>query len=185
MAYSAELEKYKSGQRATVPYPPTIKPEGKMLTWANSVIGCDWEERGSLQQTYGSMSRNQRLLLAGADVEGDRSFFEDALLYGGPYLSLWWKHNEGLWSLQDREWACENFGPSDRRCANTEAWVRKVRDAEYVAKYGNGNWNQPVERSSANAGYRGTVPKPTYRPPISYTPRCYNQGDGTEKCFFD
>lgn len=184
MAYSAELDKYKSGQRSTPPYPPTYKPEGKMLTWANAVIGCDWEEKGSTREMYGASSRNQRLLLANSDVEGDRSFFEDALLYGGPYLTLWWEHNKGLWSLQDRDWACENFGSWDRRCKNTEMWALDVRNAEYAAKYGNGNWNQPYQRSDANAGYKGTVPQPTYRPP-SKEPRCYNQGDGTEKCFYD
>ena len=36
-----------------------------------------------------------------------------------------------------------------------------------------------------NAGYEGTVPKPTYTPPTSNEPRCYDQGDGTEKCFYD
>lgn len=184
LAYSAELIRYQNGQRATPPYPPTYKPESKMLTWANSVIGCDWEEKGSLQAMYGSSSRNQRLLLANGDVEGDRSFFEDALLYGGPYLTLWWEHNKGLWSLADRDWACEHFGESDRRCKNTEMWALDVHNAQWVARYGNNNPNTPYTRSDANAGYSGPVPQPTYNPPSS-GPRCYDQGDGTEKCFYD
>ena len=27
--------------------------------------------------------------------------------------------------------------------------------------------------------------KPPYRPPLNYQGRCYNQGDGTERCFYD
>ena len=182
LAYSSELQRYKTGQRSTPPYPPTYKPEAKMLTWANSVIGCDWDQQGSLQEMYGASSRNQRLLVTGGDVEDDRSFFEDALLFGGPYLTLWWEHNKGLWSLEDRDWACENFGEWDRRCKNSELWALDVRNAQWAAR--NGNLNQPYTRSEANAGYSGTVPQPTYRRPSS-GPRCYDQGNGKELCFYD
>ena len=39
-------------------------------------------------------------------------------------------------------------------------------------------------RSRRNAGYNGPTGNSGYTKPVG-EPRCYDQGDGTEKCFYD
>lgn len=186
LVYLNEVQRYNFGQRSTPPYPPTIRPEGKMLVWANSVIGCDWEETGTLQEMYGASSRNQRLLVTQGDVEEDRSFYVDAMVYGGAYFLHWWEENKGLWSLEDHEWLCQNFGEESRQCTWTRMWALDERHRVWNAQRGydpNGPYTDP---GAGNFQLDG--PLRTWRP--DYTPRsnerrCYNQGDGTERCFYD
>lgn len=186
LVYLHELQRYNFGQRETPPYPPTIRPEGKMLVWANSVIGCDWEETGTLQEMYGATSRNQRLLVTKGDVEGDRSFYVDAMVYGGEYFLHWWEENKALWSLEDREWLCQNFGEESRQCTWTALWEIDERHRVWNAQRGydpNGPYTDPGAGNFQLDGPLRTW-RPSYDPP-SNGPRCYNQGDGTELCFYD
>lgn len=186
LVYLHELQRYKFRQRETPPYPPTIRPEGKMLVWANSVIGCDWEETGTLQEMYGATSRNQRLLVTKGDVEGDRSFYVDAMVYGGAYFLHWWEENKALWALEDREWLCQNFGEESRQCTWTALWEIDERHRVWNAQRGydpNGPYTDPGAGNFQLDGPLRTW-RPSYDPP-SNGPRCYNQGDGTELCFYD
>jgi hypothetical protein len=145
-----------------------------MLSWAEGVLGCTTSKPGPTVQQQ-------------AIPDPKWVGYDAARQAGGDQFYQWWRKNFEMRRTTDAFELCRKFGSSSYECSLVAEWTYLNSGRNPYTGSANQTFNGTYsDRDSGyNAGYEGTVPQPAYRPPSSNQPRCYNQGDGTEKCFYD
>ena len=120
------------------------------------------------------------ILANGYEIEFHDVFYTVARTQGGKYLQAYWNRYKQLPNEADASDICSRFGNNSRECGTVWRWAQ--------ARYeGRAQAERVAAEEYARKAYRDPIFdwKPDYRPPPNYQGRCYNQGDGTEKCFYD
>ncbi|WP_155839860.1 hypothetical protein [Hyphomonas jannaschiana] len=117
------------------------------------------------------------LAMSGTDVPYGDDFYTAARTLGGTYLSTYWRRWKRLPRSSDAYDICSRFGNNSPECNLVMPWAQNAFDA------------QRAQEQKASDAYARQVEltkrkPPAYRPP-SYGPRCYDQGNGKELCFYD
>ncbi|MAP95459.1 MAG: hypothetical protein CMK07_10950 [Ponticaulis sp.] len=176
--YNQELINFKNGRRTYEPRKPldAPSPDASMLKWAEGVLGCDATDYIQVPVRQATAEDPQWV------------GYDEARAAGGDQFYQWWRNNFEMRSGADARELCRKFGSSSYECGLVAEWTYLNTG---VNPYTGGTQQtyQPGVYSDSgnnpyNAGYDDPKSLPTYRPP-STEPRCYNQGDGTEKCFYD
>lgn len=175
--YNQELIDFKNGRRTYEPRKPMDAPfpDDSMLDWAEGVLGCDATDY--IQAPVAPTVEDPKW--AGYDA---------ARAAGGDQFYQWWRQNMEMRSGADARELCRKFGPSSYECGLVAEWTYLNTGTNPYTGGTQQTYQGGVYSDSGknpyNAGYDDPTSLPTYRPP-SNKPRCYNQGDGTEKCFYD
>lgn len=174
--YEDELIAYKNGRTSVEPLAPIDAPfpDDSMVDWAEGVLGCDATDyiQVPVQQT--------------ATEDPKWVGYDAARAAGGDQFYQWWRNHYEMKHSSHALELCRKFGSSSYECSLVGEWAYlKTGTNPYVG--GNATFNSPYSdagNNSANAGYKGPTGGSGYNKPVG-EPRCYDQGDGTEKCFYD
>ena len=171
---------YNYGRRSDYPTAPLGAPfpDVSMLNWAEDVLDCKWD--------FGVIQAAPATTAQQADPKWRG--YEAALNAGGQTFRDWWGRNFELRSTQDAFSLCNRFGSSSYECGLVAEWTylnagRNPYTGGSTQTYQGGVYSDSGN-NPYNAGYNGPTGSNTYTPP-SNEPRCYDQGDGTERCFYD
>lgn len=200
-AYHTELWKFESGR--ITEKPKTVgfdAPPPVMLKWAQQRLGCTagptWAERAAGAGPPPSQvaaapapavkrKPTKEELLARRNIVDDWEYYEMARFAGGPAFYRWWDANKKMRNTQDAYDMCLFHKPTSFECTAPKRWadlaLGKVQDRPTQSF--NGQYSD-YGSNPYNAGAPSAPRTPAYRAPVTQ-PRCYNQGDGTEKCFYD
>lgn len=126
------------------------------------------EARDSLKVTADAI-----LAMNSSDVPYGGDFYAAARTLGGKYLSAYWRRWHALPRSSDAYDICSRFGNNSYECNLVWPWAQGIFDGQ-----------RAQEQKAAQAYAEDVARIKRYNEPVS-EPRCYNQGDGTEKCFFD
>ena len=174
--YKNALTSFKNGNASVEPRQPIDAPfpDDGMLEWAEGVLGCTTSEPAPA---------------APPQTAPDPKWvgYDAARQAGGDQFYQWWRKNFEMRHTADAFELCRTFGSSSYECSLVAEWtyLNSGRNPYTGGTTQTFNGTYSDQDRGYNAGYEGTVPKPTYPPPTSNEPRCYDQGDGTEKCFYD
>ncbi len=199
-AFHIELAKYKAGNLPE--YPPATgleAPPAVMVEWAqkqlNCTIGSTWAERSAsagaqvaaatAPAPVAKRKPTNEELLARTNIVNDWEFYEMARFAGGPAFYRWWDANKKMRNTQDAYDMCMIHKPTSFECTAPKQWadIALGKVQERPTQTFNGQYSD-YGNNPYNAGSPNVPRTPAYRAP-SNQPRCYNQGDGTEKCFYD
>ena len=151
-------------------------PDDVMLAWAEGVLGCTTSlspaQPGQVQQ-----------------VDPKWVGYDAARQAGGETFRRWWVKNYEMRSTKDAFELCNRFGASSAECGLVAEWTYLNSGRNPYVSTGTTNQNTNGVYSDSgnnpyNAGYKGPTGSSGTNPPVK-PPRCYDQGDGTEKCFYD
>ena len=174
--YEDELIAYKNGRTSVEPLAPLDAPfpDDSMVNWAEGVLGCDATDyiQVPVQQTTAEDTK-----WVGYDA---------ARAAGGDRFYQWWRNHYEMKHSSHALELCRKFGSSSYECSLVGEWAYlKTGSNPYTG--GGATFNSPYSdygKNPANAGYDGPTRGPEYNKTVREM-RCYDQGDGTEKCFFD
>ena len=130
------------------------------------------EARDSLKITADAI-----LAMNSSDVPYGGDFYAAARTLGGKYLSAYWRRWHALPRSSDAYDICSRFGNNSYECNLVWPWAQGIFDGQRAQE-------QKAAQAYAQDVARTKRRAPAYNKPVS-EPRCYNQGDGTEKCFYD
>ena len=174
--YKNALTSFKNGNASVEPRQPIDAPfpDDGMLEWAEGVLGCTTSEPAPAAPQQ-------------AAPDPKWVGYDAARQAGGDQFYQWWRKNFEMRHTADAFELCRTFGSSSYECSLVAEWtyLNSGRNPYTGGTTQTFNGTYSDQDRGYNAGYEGTVPKPTYTPPTSNEPRCYDQGDGTEKCFYD
>ena len=174
--YKNALASYKNGSASVEPRQPIDAPfpDDNMLEWAEGVLGC---------------TTSEPMPAAPQQAAPDLKWigYDAARQAGGDQFYQWWRKNFEMRRTADAFELCRKFGSASYECSLVAEWtyLNSGRNPYTGGTSQTFNGTYSNEDRGYSAGYEGTVPKPAYRPPSSNEPRCYDQGDGTERCFYD
>ena len=174
--YQDAVYAFRNGKTSSEPRVPMSAPfpDDGMLEWAEGVLGCTTSEPAPA---------------APPQTAPDPKWvgYDAARQAGGDQFYQWWRKNFEMRRTADAFELCRTFGSSSYECSLVAEWtyLNSGRNPYTGGTTQTFNGTYSDQDRGYNAGYEGTVPKPTYTPPTSNEPRCYDQGDGTEKCFYD
>ncbi|WOI52360.1 hypothetical protein [Parvularcula sp. LCG005] len=136
----------------------------------------NWEkyaaEEAAIRKAYADALMARGGKTAGTD------FWMVARIEGGKYLGYYWRQNGRLPSTADANDICRRFGSDSYECNLVWPWAANI----YAG--------QQAVQDKANAEYAARVQMtsrkpPAYRRPVDTQGRCYDQGNGKEKCFYN
>ena len=204
--YHADLAAYKDGRAGTAPVldrSAVSAPPAVMLAWAEKRFGCkagptreqraakhlaDYQARRADAKTAANASTsygNSVSLPKTKSVKDDWEFYEKARRNGGPDFYRWWDANKKMRTVQDAYDMCYFYPVNSVECTAPKAWADRVT-GKYVPSTQGLSPNTPYTESYTDKyGYKGPARSGPSAPAPSNKRRCYNQGDGTEKCFYD
>ncbi|MEQ9316809.1 MAG: hypothetical protein RLN72_13225, partial [Henriciella sp.] len=121
-----------------------------------------------------------QILANGFEIQFNDVFYTVARTQGGKYLQAYWAKYNQLPSEADASDICSRFGNNSRECGTVWRWAQAKYEGRALAE-------RVAAEEYARKAYRDPIFdwKPDYRPPTNYQGRCYDQGNGTEKCFYD
>lgn len=198
-AFHTELWKFETGRITERPATTGLEaPPAVMLDWAQKRLGCTagptWAERAAgatlppAQVAAAPAAKRKPTneeLLARTNIVNDWEFYEMARFAGGPAFYRWWNANKKMRNTQDAYDMCFFHKPTSFECTAPKRWadvaLGKVKQGP--TQTFNGQYSD-YGNNPYNAGAPSAPRTPAYRAPVGQ-PRCYNQGDGTEKCFYD
>ncbi|MAK63048.1 MAG: hypothetical protein CMK09_18925 [Ponticaulis sp.] len=175
--FNDELIAYKNGRTSVEPLGPLDAPfpDDSMVDWAEGVLACDATD-------YVQVSVDP--------VADDPQWvgYDAARAAGGDRFYQWWRRNMEMRSGADARELCRKFGSASYECGLVAEWTYLNTGTNPYTGGTQQTYQGGVYSDSGNnpynAGYNGPTRSNTYTPP-SNEPRCYDQGDGTEKCFYD
>lgn len=149
----------------------------RQIEYIKGVQAANRSREYAAQQYQRSIEYARGQMARGEKVVGDGNFWKVALNEGNPFLSYYMRERGGLPNLSYAGEICRRFGNASGECNKVMGWA----GPQFAA--------QEELRRKANSAYAEQVEltrrrPPTYRPP-SKAPRCYSQGNGYEKCFYD
>ncbi|CAM3633999.1 hypothetical protein [Litorimonas haliclonae] len=193
--YHKDLAAYKDGRINTAPVldeAAVSAPPPVMLEWAEKRFGCkagptseqrqakflaDYQARNAVAKTA---ARRKTV-----GVKDDWEFYEKARRNGGPDFYRWWDANKKMRTVQDAYDMCYLHPADSVECTAPKAWADRMT-GKYVPRTQGLSPNTPYTESYTDKyGYKGPARSGPSAPAKSNKRRCYNQGDGTEKCFYD
>lgn len=198
-AYHTELWKYESGRITERPAATGLEaPPAVMLKWAEQRLGCTagptWDERAAGAKLPPSQvaaapaakrKPTKEELLARRNIVDDWEYYEMARFEGGPAFYRWWDANKKMRNTQDAYDMCFFHPPTSVECTAPKRWADLAlgKIQEGPTQTFNGQYSD-YGNNPYNAGAPNAPRTPAYRAPVTQ-PRCYDQGDGTEKCFYN
>ncbi|MDG6097546.1 hypothetical protein EXU34_08825 [Alteromonas sp. ZYF713] len=134
-------------------------------------------EKYAAQEAAIRRSFADALMARGGETSGT-DFWMVARIEGGKYLGYYWRKNGRLPSTADANDICRRFGSGSYECNLVWPWASQI----YA--------RQQAVQDKANAAYAERVQMtsrkpPAYRRPVDTQGRCYDQGNGKEKCFYN
>lgn len=198
--YHRDLAAYKDGRIDTAPVldkAAVSAPPAVMLNWAEKRFNCkagptksqrDAQQLADYRARQANASNSYRKSAPAGQVKSvkdDWEFYEKAKRNGGPDFYRWWDANKKMRSIQDAYDMCYFHPVTSVECTAPKAWADRMT-GKYVPPTQGLSPNAPYTESYTDKyGYKGPARSGPSAPPRSNERRCYNQGDGTEKCFYD
>ncbi len=205
--YYQDLAAFEGGRSTVKPaFPDGLEaPPPVMLAWAEKRFGCTagptYLERQAAQQAAYKAEQAEKARIAAlpkkpatreeivrrSNIVDDWEFYEIARKEGGALFYRWWDANKKMRTIQDAYDMCYFHKPTSVECTWPKAWADRMSGKKTY--WGSGQSNLPnngtyTESYTDKYGYTGpSGGSPSA--PTNNEARCYNQGDGTEKCFYD
>lgn len=175
--YRDERIEFDNGRSSVKPIAPVSAPfpDDSMLEWAEGVLDCTTEEPVPVAQ--------QKQVAEDPQWIG----YDAARQAGGDQFYQWWRKNFEMRHTSHAFELCRRFGSSSYECGLVAEWTYLNSGKNPYTGGTSQTFNSPYSdygNNPANAGYKGPKGGSGYNKPVG-EPRCYDQGDGTEKCFYD
>lgn len=116
------------------------------------------------------------LAIDSTNVPYDGEFYTAARTLGGKYLGAYWRRYKQLPRSSDAYDICSRFGNNSYECNLVWPWAQSIFDGQREAA-------QKASDAYAAQVAMARRKTTTYKPYVK--PRCYDQGNGYEKCFYN